>query len=74
MNTEGHESKIPPRMLTVKEVASILNIHPNTVRRWVRKGLLKSYSLGPRHYLRFKQEDIVDFLNKSRNEVHTVCG
>jgi len=74
MDAQGHESKLLQRMLTVKEVASILNIHPNTVRRWVKKGLLKSYSIGPRHYLRFKREDIADFLNKSRNEVHTVVG
>ena len=74
MDTEGHESKMPQRMLTVKEVASILNIHTNTVRRWVRKGLLESYSIGPRHYLRFNQEDIFDFLDKSKNEMHTVRG
>jgi len=70
MAIESHENKLPQRMLTVKEVASILNIHPNTVRRWVKKGLLKSYSIGLRHYLRFRREDMIDFLDKSKNEVH----
>ena len=71
METKGHESKLPQRMLTLKEVAFIFRIHPNTVRRWVKKGLLQSYSVGPRHSIRFKQEDIIDFLDKSRNGAHT---
>ncbi len=70
MDIESHENKLPQRMLTMKEVASVLNIHPNTVRRWARKRLLKSYSIGPRHYLRFRREDMIDFLDKSKNEVH----
>jgi len=74
METKGGESKMPQKMLTVKEVASILNIHPNTVRRWEKKGLLKSYSIGPRHSIRFSQEDILDFLDKSRNGVRMVVA
>jgi len=69
---EGHENKLPRSMMTVKEVAAILHVHPNTIRRWEKKGLLKSYSIGPRHSIRFKREDILNFLAESRNEVHKV--
>ena len=65
------KSELPQKMLAVKEVASILNIHPNTVRRWEKQGLLKSYNIGPRRSVRFKQEDIIDFLNRSKNGVDT---
>ena len=74
MGAESRGNRIPERMLTVKEVASILNIHPNTVRRWEKRGLLESYGIGPRRSVRFKQEDMIDFLDKSKSEAHKVRG
>jgi len=67
-------SKMLRRMLTVKEVASILNVHPNTGRRWEKKGLLKSYITGPHRNIRFNQEGIFELLDKSRNGRHTKRG
>lgn len=32
--------------LTVKEVAALFGIHPETVRKYCRKGILKSYKIG----------------------------
>jgi excisionase family DNA binding protein len=37
-------SQIEP-MLTTSEVARILNVHINTVRRWSNQGTLKSYRI-----------------------------
>jgi len=70
LETEVHENRLPGRMLSVKEVAFIFGVHGNTIRRWEREGLLKSYRIGPRHSLRFEQEDILEFLNKSKSEVY----
>ena len=49
-------------MLTVDEVADILQVHATTVRRWEKKGQLKSYRLGPKGSIRFKEEDLSQFI------------
>ena len=49
-------------MLTTSEVAHLLNIHVNTVRRWSDHGLLRVYRLGSRGDRRFRREDIERFL------------
>ena len=49
-------------MLTTGDVAQLLGVHVNTVRRWRSKGILKSYRIGPRGYRKFRQQDIDDFL------------
>lgn len=54
-------------MLTTSEVAAILNVHINTVRRWSNQGSLKAYQLGPRGDRRFRKEDIEEFLATHRN-------
>jgi excisionase family DNA binding protein len=54
-------------MLTTSDVASILNVHINTVRRWSNQGTLKAYQLGPRGDRRFRKEDIDEFLATHRN-------
>jgi len=57
-----HNSQIEP-MLTTSEVARILNVHINTVRRWSNQGALKSYRLGSRGDRRFRKDDIDAFFN-----------
>jgi excisionase family DNA binding protein len=54
------------RMLTISEVAKLLNLHINTVRRWSDHGILKPYRIGPRGDRRFMRDDIICFLNTQR--------
>ena len=53
-------------MLTISDVANLLNVHINTVRRWSNQGILKVYRLGSRGDRRFRQEDITSFLSEQR--------
>jgi excisionase family DNA binding protein len=63
---QSKRSPVTP-MLTTSEVAAILNVHINTVRRWSNQGTLKAYQLGPRGDRRFRREDIEEFLAVHRN-------
>jgi excisionase family DNA binding protein len=62
-------------MLTVREVAQLLHVHPNTLRRWCNSGRIKAYRITPRGDRRFKREEIARFLaqfNSDRDSVRMV--
>ena len=52
------------RMLSTRDVANILGVHINTVRRWSDSGVMKVYRIGPRHDRRFKLKDINCLFNE----------
>ncbi|MBI2865519.1 MAG: helix-turn-helix domain-containing protein [Chloroflexi bacterium] len=61
------------RMMTLQEVARILSVHPNTVRRLVGAGSLSAYRISVRGDLRFKSEDVLHYLDRNRvNGVHSL--
>lgn len=51
-------------MLTASQVARLLNVHINTVRRWSNEGIIKAFRVGSRGDRRFRREDILDFLSQ----------
>ncbi len=50
--------------LSTGDVALLLNIHTNTVRRWSRNGILKTYRVGPRGDRRFMRKDVQKLFQK----------
>lgn len=49
--------------LTVRQVADILQVHPQTVQRWIREGRLDAYRVGDR-LLRVTVDAVETFLRE----------
>ena len=53
-------------ILTMKQVCEILNVHPNTLRNWDNKDVLKAIRFGTRKDRRYKKEDILKLINHKK--------
>ena len=60
-------SETIPELLAVREVAQILNVHGNTVRRWADQGIIEAYRITNRGDRRFNKEQIYRFLIELKN-------
>lgn len=60
------EEKIP-ELLTLKEASKVLKVHPNTLRQWDGKGILKAVRFGTRRDRRYRKEDIMKLLSDSQS-------
>jgi excisionase family DNA binding protein len=52
-------------LLRISDVAEMLHVHPNTLRRWSEQGKIEAYRIGPRGDRRFRQSDISGFIAES---------
>jgi len=52
------------KLLKISEAAELLNVHPNTLRKWDKKGILKAVRFGERKDRRYKKEDILKLIQK----------
>ena len=53
-----------PDILTLAEACAVLRCHPNTLRNWDNKGILKAIRFGTRGDRRYKKEDVLRVINK----------
>ena len=56
-------------LLTVREVARVLHVHSNTLRRWSDRGLIETFRIGPRGDRRFRKEDILRMIAENDHAV-----
>ncbi len=51
-----------PELLSLKSVCRKLDLHPNTLRNWEKKGLIQCIRIGIKENRRYKKRDIVRLL------------
>jgi excisionase family DNA binding protein len=56
--SEG-EAEETDSLLTADEVASLLQVHISTVRRWNTLGILQSFRTGSRGVRQFRKKDVI---------------
>lgn len=61
------------RFVSVAAAAKLLGVHTATIRRWVDRGTLKAYRLGPRRLL-LKREDLECLITPARVEPAMIAG
>ena len=47
MTKNAPKPKRLPEAVSVRQTAEILGVHHCTVRRWIRRGFIKAYRIGP---------------------------
>jgi len=50
-------------LLTIREVADMFGVHPETLRRWDNEGKLKAIRIGELGHRKYKREDIEKLMN-----------
>lgn len=51
-------------LVTLAEASKLLKVHPNTLRKWDKTGMLKAVRFGERGDRRYRKEEIEQFVKK----------
>lgn len=62
MKKQQEGTKEVPDILTLAQACEILHCHPNTLRNWDNKGILKAIRFGTRGDRRYHKSDILKLL------------
>ena len=54
------------KLYDIQEIAKMLNIHPQTVRRWIHSGKLPERKLGKTYYI--SEQELNDFTQINTEE------
>ncbi len=55
--------------LTIGQAAELINVHPETLRRWDRDGILKAIKVNDRGDRRYKRNEILEFVENNSQEI-----
>ena len=55
-------------LLKLSEASELLNVHPNTLRKWDKKGILKAIRFGVRKDRRYRKENVLKLMRISEKE------
>ena len=47
-----------PELLTIKQAAEMINVHPNTLRNWEKEGKIQAVRIGSRRDRRYPKKVI----------------
>ncbi|MBU0619379.1 HAD hydrolase-like protein [Patescibacteria group bacterium] len=61
-------SSINRNLLTISQAVKILNIHPDTLRRWEKMGKIKSIRVLSRGHRRYRNSDILKIIQEKTQE------
>ena len=54
-----------PELLTLAQASKILKVHPNTLRKWDKIGILVAVRFGERKDRRYRREDVEKLINNN---------
>lgn len=57
-----HADTKSPELMTIAQAAELLNVHPDTLRNWERRGLVRPKRIGTRKDRRYNREQILKLL------------
>lgn len=60
-----------PQLLTIQQASHLINVHPNTLRNWEKKGKISAIRIGSRRDRRFLQSDIWNLCRNNTNTHNT---
>lgn len=51
-----------PELLSMREACKLLKVHPNTLRLWDRKGILRAIRFGTRKDRKYNKIDVMNLI------------